>query len=78
MGRTMRPGSPRACEAVDCLLPMTIVLDSDKQVGEDWAGAQSLQGHDLLAATLPGNGSQAPGRLENPTILWGAFVFQGC
>lgn len=48
---------------------MAIVLDSDEQVGAEWGCAQSLHVHDLLAAALPGSGSQAPGRLKrNSTI----------
>lgn len=40
---------PRACEVVDHLPQMTIVLDGDQQVGGELACAQSLKMHALLA-----------------------------
>lgn len=47
------------CERVAHLFQMMVVLDSDKWVGEEMACVQSLKVHDLLAANLPGSGSQA-------------------
>lgn len=62
----MKALEPQGLWGVDCLLRMTIVLDSDEQVDEDWASAPSPHVHALLAATLPGSGSQGPGRLKKP------------
>lgn len=52
---------------------MTVVRDGDDQVGEERACAQSLEVHDLLAAVLPGSGSQAPGRLQK-ILYYSALV----
>lgn len=70
------PGAPK-CVDGHTSFPMTIVLDGDKQVGKELACAQSLRVHDLLAAALPGNGSQAAGRLKKILYYSQHFYLSG-